>query len=145
MAGRGRTPKTNRRNPSDKPIRGEWTPTTDAGWQHGAIPEPPAGLIEETRQAWAAWMAGWPAAHWIPGDVPGLRIVARLFDDVARGEFQRAGELRLWADTYGITPKGQQDRRWTAPEPAETPARRPDRIDQYAHLRPLSISEGNRQ
>jgi hypothetical protein len=38
-----------------------------------------------------------------------------VYDQVERGEFQRAGELRLQMDTYGITPKGQQDRRWARP------------------------------
>jgi hypothetical protein len=39
-----------------------------------------------------------------------------LYDQVERGEFQRANELRLQMDTYGITPKGQQDRRWKPPK-----------------------------
>jgi hypothetical protein len=72
--------------------------------------------------AWSTWMASWFATHWTPSDLPGLRQLVRLYDQVERQEFQRAGELRLQMDTYGITPKGQQDRRWSAPEAPKAPA-----------------------
>jgi hypothetical protein len=72
-------------------------------------------------EAWRTWMASWFAAHWSPDDLPGLRVVILLHDQVMRGEYQRANELRLQMDTYGITPKGQQDRRW-APPAEEKPA-----------------------
>jgi hypothetical protein len=65
--------------------------------------------------AWETWMGAWFAAHWTPEDLPGLLTVVLLYDQVQRGEFQRANELRLQMDTYGITPKGQQDRRWVRP------------------------------
>jgi hypothetical protein len=64
---------------------------------------------------WSTWMRSWFAAHWMPGDLPALRHLARLYDRVDRGDSRLAGELRLWMDTYGITPKGQQDRRWAPP------------------------------
>jgi hypothetical protein len=68
-------------------------------------------------------MNAWFAAHWTPSDLPGLRQLIRLYDQVERGEFQRASELRLQMDTYGITPKGQQDRRWVQKKAeVETPA-----------------------
>lgn len=75
-------------------------------------------------EAWAIWFGSWFAAHWTPVDVPGIRQIIRLYDQVERGEFQRASELRLSMDTYGITPKGQQDRRWKPPvtPAASTPA-----------------------
>lgn len=136
MAGRGRTPKQNRRNASDKPIRGEWT-EAEGGWQHGPTPESPDGLLEPSRKAWETWMAAWFAAHWTPDDLPGLRQVIRLYDQVERGEFQRASELRLSMDTYGITPKGQQDRRWARPKEEEKSSspQRHDVPEQYAHLK----------
>lgn len=65
--------------------------------------------------AWETWFKAWFAAHWTPELLPGLRQVARLYDQVERGEFQRSSELRLAMDTYGMTPKGQQDRRWERP------------------------------
>lgn len=67
-------------------------------------------------------------------DLPGLRVLVKLYDEVGRGEFVRAGELRLWMDTYGLTPKGQQDRRW---KPPEEPASRNEVLTPtvYGHLR----------
>lgn len=115
MAGRGRPPSEARRNVSDKPQRGEWQQGAGVGWQHGDHPAPPDGLMTPSLEAWKVWMGAWFAAHWTPEDLPGLRTVVRLYDQVERGEFQRAAELRLQMDTYGITPKGQQDRRWKAP------------------------------
>lgn len=121
MAGRGRVPKPTRRNQADKPIRGEWTATPGLGWQHGDIPACPDGLMPASVTAWETWMRSWFAAHWLPADLPGLRALIRTYDQVERNEFQRGPELRLLMDTYGITPKGQQDRRWAAPEGEEPP------------------------
>ena len=120
MAGRGRAPKSDSRT-RHKPKRGEWAAPPGAGWQHGEVPGPPDGLVEASRLAWETWMGAWFAAFWTPDDLPGLRQVIRIYDQVERGEFQRANELRLQMDTYGITPKGQQDRRWKRPS-AEQPA-----------------------
>lgn len=83
-------------------------------------------------------MGAWWAAHWTPDDVPGLRQVIRLYDQMERGEFQRAAELRLSMDNYGITPKGQQDRRWQRPSDEETkPSSSPNEpaASQYGHLK----------
>ena len=98
-----------------------WTYAEGVGWQHGAVPEPPEGLMPASVVAWSTWMGAWFAAFWSPADLPGLRQLVRLYDQVERGEFQRASELRLQMDTYGITPKGQQDRRWKPPV-VEAPA-----------------------
>lgn len=91
-------------------------------------------------EAWRVWFAAWFAAHWTPDDLPGLRQLARLYDQVERGEFQRAAELRLQMDTYGITPKGQQDRRWVRPDseteeapPSQSP--KPRESGPYGHLK----------
>ncbi len=84
-------------------------------------------------------MGSWVAAHWSLMDLPGLRTLILTYDQVERGEFQRGPELRLLMDTYGITPKGQQDRRWAPPKPEE-PAK-PAGIDtgsvddRFKHLR----------
>ncbi len=116
MAGRGKAPNeaAQRRN-HHAPQRGEWQPADGIGWQHGEYPTPPDGLLSSSVEAWATWMSSWFAAHWTPEDLPGLRVVILLHDQVMRGEYQRANELRLQMDTYGITPKGQQDRRWSPP------------------------------
>lgn len=141
MAGRGPAPKAERRRrnkPASVPgVEGE-------GWQHGDVPEPPVGLMPESVEAWSTWMGAWFAAHWTPADLPGLRRVILLYDQVERGEFQRSGELRLLMDTYGITPKGQQDRRWSRPAAAVGPAP-VVATGTYGHLRSVSNAvEGKR-
>jgi hypothetical protein len=86
---------------------------------------------------WEGWFESWWAANWGPDDLPSLRLVIGLWDRVNRGDIKRAAELRQWMDSYGITPKGQQDRRWARP----LPPRAPGKLDQflvpsrYAHLR----------
>lgn len=139
MAGAGRRPKPpdQRRNRA-KPRRGEWTASASEGWQHGDIPETPEGLMPASVTAWDTWMRAWWAAHWTPDDLPALRQLIRLYDQVERGEFQRAGEVRLSMDTYGITPKGQQDRRWVRAEeekPSQSQRQRAQSADPYGHLR----------
>jgi hypothetical protein len=73
-----------------------------------------------------------------------LRQVIRLYDRVERGLATGSEriELRQLSDSYGITPKGQQDRRWAPPKdeaPAATtpadgaPTEEPG--GRYAHLR----------
>jgi hypothetical protein len=115
--------------------------TLAVGWQHGPVPKPPGGLVKAARDAWSTWMGAWFAAHWTPDDLPGLRTVVRLYDQVERGEFVRAGELRQQMDNYGITPKGQQDRRWRAPkyqDPSGEPAPDAGKVigsDRWADLR----------
>jgi hypothetical protein len=119
---RGPAPKpADQRRRRNEPERGEWQALEAIGWQHGPIPALPDGLRDATVEAWTIWMGSWIAAHWIPEDLPGLRQLIRLYDQVERGEFQRANELRIEMDTFGLTPKGRQDRRW-APPASESPA-----------------------
>lgn len=139
MAGRGPRPKDPAKRVNEhEPVRGEIQNAPGVGWQHGRKPMPPQGLMPASRSAWSTWMRAWFAAFWQPSDLPGLRQVVRLYDQVERGEFQRAGELRLQMDTYGITPKGQQDRRWRPPAPkpkAEPALRKVAGASRYEHLR----------
>jgi hypothetical protein len=123
--GRGPAPKPHRQRPRDEKRRARpWRAAAGIGWQHGATPVPPPGLEPMSLDAWETWFGAWFAAHWTPADVPALRILVELHDAVERGELTRAGELRLWMDTYGITPKGQQDRRWTRPDASAAAATR---------------------
>jgi hypothetical protein len=143
MPGRGRVPKLpGERRGAHLPRLGEWHAGPGVGWQHGPIPEPPEGLLPASREAWTLWMGGWVAAHWTAGDVPMLRVVIRLFDLVERGTASATmrTELRMLLDGYGLTPKGQQDRRWLAPKPAETTGSHGDRDDPYRHLRVVDPS-----
>ena len=138
MAGRGPAPKEDRRR-SAEPARGEWEVAGAVGWQYGEPPAPPGGnkLRQPTREAWTVWMRSWFAAHWTPADLPGLRLLIRLYDAVERGDLTRSTELRQLMDAYGITPKGQQDRRWTRPDPTTDPGTRPAAKtgSPYDHLR----------
>jgi hypothetical protein len=93
--------------------------------------------MPSSRGAWSTWFKAWFAAHWGPEDLPGLRSLILLYDAVQRHDLTRHAELRLMMDTYGITPKGQQDRRWQPPtdsgeSPAASSAAKPA---PYAHLR----------
>jgi len=139
----GPAPKTTRRRRA-VPVRGDWRAVPATGWQHGDVPKPPAKLLGRSRQVWVVWFGAWYAAHWQPEDVPGLEIVIRLYDAVLRGDRARASELRLAMDGWGITPKGQQDRRWALPTTGEVePQPEADRgtgtvgldDNRYAHLK----------
>jgi hypothetical protein len=119
---RGVPPKPpEQRRRRNKPISGEWQPTVGSGWQHGPIPEPPDGLLTPSRDAWLTWFGAWFAVHWLPEHLPGLRTVVKLYDQVERGEFQRAAELRMAMDGYGITPHGAQLLHWAPPKADEQP------------------------
>lgn len=135
MAGRGPAPAEDRVR-RNEPERGEVQSAPGIGWQHGDIPEPPEGLMSASLDAWTVWFGSWFAAFWTKADLPALRQVIRLYDQVERGEFQRAAELRLQMDTYGISPKGQQDRRWRPPKIEQpSPANQSRAGGHYAHLR----------
>ena len=138
MAGTGPAPKFDRVNRSQKPTRGEWSAATGIGWQHGGIPKPPPRLLAASRETWEVWMRSWVASHWEPMDLPGLRHTVGLYDLVQRGETRAASELRQMMDSYGITKKGQQDRRWLPPKAATderaTPIAAEDDLGPYAGL-----------
>jgi len=114
------------------PVRGEYRPASGAAWSHGPVPELPEGLTPASIEAWRVWFVSWPSSFWTAGDLPALRQMIRLYDQVERGGFVRAGELRLWLGAFGLTPAGQQSLRWRPPTPTELPATR-DRPT-YAHL-----------
>lgn len=125
MAGRGAAPKPEARH--RHPLtRGNPTSKETVGWQHGRRPEPPKGLSARSRETWRVWFDSWFAAHWGPEDLPGLRVLIQVHDAVVGGDLTRANELRLQMDTYGITPKGQQDRRWVKPAD-DAPAKKGDK------------------
>lgn len=135
MSGPAPAKQRRRRN---APARGEWQPAPGIGWQHGPIPDAPDGLLAASRNAWETWFRAWFASHWTPADLPGLRLVIAQYDAVQRGQ-AKANDMTALVrlmDTYGITPAGQQARRWEAPKAAEPekPAEKPA-TGRYAHLR----------
>ena len=107
----GPAPKRNRVR-RNEPVSGDWKVASGVGWQHGSVPKPPGGLLKASKDAWESWMGAWFASFWVAEDLPGLRQVVRLYDQVERGEFQRASELRLQMVAYGMNPEGQQKRHW---------------------------------
>jgi len=135
-------PKQTLKDPAERvgrvvPQLGELVAAPVACWQ-GEVPEPPFGMAPPTLDAWATWFASWFSAFWTPADLPGLRQMAKLYDVVDRGEkgsLSVAGELRLWLDSYGVTPKGQQDRRWKPPAVAGTANDTSTAAGLYARLR----------
>jgi hypothetical protein len=138
MAGRGRTPKKpeeRRRRNVDPPARGEWTPADGVGWLHGPIPEP---MASSRSRSWRGrrGTGGGSLRTWSPEDLPALEVLVRLYDQVERGKFQLADELRHWMDGYDLTPKGRQDRRWAPPvkdAQRDTP-KKALKTSRYAHL-----------
>lgn len=140
MAGRGPAPKPNRQNKYDVPTRGDWRASPGVGWQHGDIPTCPV-RSKAAQETWQTWMRSWVAAHWSPADLPNLRLVIKLWAAVDSGAVtgSERSELRQLMDSYGLTPKGQQDRRWQPPKPEdEKPAAQPEAPatpSRYAHLR----------
>lgn len=129
---RGPAPKEERIRSSAPAL--QWQDTTEQGWQHGEIPPPPDGLLATSIEAWNTWFGAWFAAFWTPDDLPGLRQVIRLYDQVERDEFQRSAELRMAMDTWGLSPKGRQTLRWRKAAEAET-AQRPSSGKRYGQLK----------
>lgn len=94
-------------------------------------PDPPTGLMPASVAAWETWFDSWFSWFWTPSDIPALRQVIRLYDQVEREQWQRASELRLQMEAFGITPKGQLERRW-APMGATEPVKADTGDDQLA-------------
>lgn len=144
----GPAPKPNRRR-RNAPARGEPHSVDVVGWQHGPIPEPPDGLVKESRETWELWFNAWWAAHWKPADVPVLRQTIRLFDEIERGitkKSQDRAQLHVWMRGYGITPDGQLANRWAVPKDEEALSSSRKRqsapvVGRYAHLQVLGDEE----
>ena len=139
MAGQGPVPKNTRRR-ANEPERGDWRATPGIGWQHGDIPSPVVGrkrLRPAALEAWQTWFRSWFASHWTPDDLPVLRQIVVLFNKVDGGRVSASerSELRQLMDGYGITKKGQQDRRWIPPALEEKPAPATEPGGRYGHLR----------
>lgn len=140
MAGVGPTASKTRLR-KNAPARGEWKASPGVGWQHGPMPEPPAGLLPETEETWRLWMASWVASTWAPHHLPNVRTAIRLQDQVTRAStdpYMNAGsdekpffvrrpspaaELRQWIDRLGLTRKGEQDQRIEQPKGTGVPTK----------------------
>ncbi len=111
----GRVPKLPEQRRNRTPLRGgEWVrlPATPRG---GRVPTLPKSLkLSSATHEW--WRGIWrsPVARmWTPWDVPALHELAILRDRLlVDGKASLAVEVRLRSDSYGLTPKGRQQRRW---------------------------------
>lgn len=132
----GPPPKVNRRR-RNVPAAGEWKPSPGAGWQHGAIPDAPDGLVAASRETWEAWFKGWWAANWTTDYLTQIRKAIQLYDATERGDFKAITELRQWMDGIGVTFKGQQMLRWQPPKDAEAvvESAAPTPGGRFSHLR----------
>jgi hypothetical protein len=131
----GPLPKETRRR-RNKPASGEWKTAKALGWQFGAVPEPPDGLLMVSKTTWTRWFTGWWAAFWVPEDLSGLETVIMLFDATRRGELQRSAELRMSMDAWGLTPHGRQMLHWQPPKKEEAaPTAEAPQSGLYSHLR----------
>jgi hypothetical protein len=80
------------------------------------------------------------ASNWTPDVLPQLRIVALLYDQVERGEYRCATELRYWRDGVGVTFMGTQDRRWSPPKVEDTAIPTgPPSEDRYSGLKVIGM------
>ena len=117
----GPAPKLERRR-RNAPKAGEWKAAPATGWQHGTTPKPPKGLTAESRRQWKEWFASWAASFWRPDHISGLRTAILLYNEMqSRPSASTASTLGQYLDRYGLTPKGQQDRRWLPPKDEERP------------------------
>lgn len=93
----------------------EYQSAPGVGWQHGPTPAPPDTLTEIGAVAWRSWFASWFASFWTPADLPVIELTAELYERVRLG-VTTPDKLTPYLDRCGITVKGRQDNRWSAPE-----------------------------
>ena len=118
----GRPPKDPSQKVTRHAMKYPWTESGTQGWRWEK-PKPPTGLSKEARDAWDAWFTAWWAVHYELEDVPALRNLIRLFDQVSRRPDDRGlqSELHRQMNTWGLTTKGRTDNRWLAPKVEEEP------------------------
>lgn len=117
MAGNGPPPKDpalrRRRN---APTRGDWLDIPpESGLKAPALPKRARGTgpwSPSTRSAWIAWWRDGAATQWGSADRAAAMQLARLFEELERGELRLAAEVRLRMDGLGLTAKGKRDLRW---------------------------------
>lgn len=98
----------------------KWQLAEHEGWQHGKVPPCPKGLSAHGQKAWRTWMNAWWACFYTPDDLPGLELLALLYDKVLLEQIDVA-KITPLLDRYGITPKSRQDLRWAQVPVKEQP------------------------
>lgn len=117
MAGTGPAPKDPaQRRRRNAPTRGEWIDIpAESGIKPPALPKRARGTgawSGSTRAAWNAWWRDGAATQWTSADKPAVAQLARLFEELERGELRLAGEVRLRLDGLGLTATGKKNLRW---------------------------------
>jgi hypothetical protein len=113
----------------------KWNIAEHEGWQHGKVPPCPKGLSAHGQKAWRTWMNAWWACFYTPDDLPGLELLALLYDKVLL-DLIDVSKITPLLDRYGITPKARQDLRWArSPEKAAEEQLSPSIQDEIAERR----------
>lgn len=120
-----------------------WKFAEGEGWQHGDIPEHPAGLTDAGKKAWTTWLGSWWACFYTPDDIPGLELTVKQYDAAMSGLVDVSKATPL-LDRYGITPEGRFKLRWArqleTPAAASGPTQAPDEVGARRQKRERAIS-----
>lgn len=133
MAGRGPAPKAaDQRRRRNEPARGEWVDLVPFERRDkrvlpaiSSLPKPPmrggtqSKWTARTRAAWTAWRNDPATRQFGPAEVQAAVDTIFLYEEMARGAHNFAGEIRLRLDGLGLTAKGKRDLRWRVPPPGE--------------------------
>jgi hypothetical protein len=124
MPGRGPAPKPReQRRDRHKKQAGDWVQLPPEGYQ-GPIPSlSELGLSKFTHEWWNTIWRSPMATQWAEGDVPALKELAMLREQLLDGKMSVAAEVRLRSDSFGLTPAGRQQRRWMITEEDQERAR----------------------
>lgn len=118
MAGNGPAPKPpDQRRRRNKPERGEWVVLPGDGYDGPEAPMPELET-DHARYTWGLWWSS-PMAHmWTEADWPALQRLIVMIDSGR----EKANEIRLQEERFGLSPKGRRDLRWVLPVEEETAA-----------------------
>jgi hypothetical protein len=82
------------------------------------VPPLPFEVTERTAAWWESLWSSPMAAEWLPSDVHGLAMLAKLVDgywstDDARVRLALAGEIRLQGRCWGLSPQDRRRLEWS--------------------------------
>ena len=88
------------------------------------VPELPFAVSAATSSWWSDIWSSEMAGEWLPSDLHGLVLVARLVEDYwtapdANVRAKLATEIRLQRQCYGLTPIDRRRLQWNTDRPAE--------------------------
>jgi hypothetical protein len=97
----------------------------------------PPGLSKQTQAWWRTLWASPMAGLYIDADVPGLTRLARLLDQIERGDMTAAlwAEVRQLEDRFGLSPVARRRLQWEVSFGDELAAARSHPSDDKRYLR----------